>query len=123
MRDYVYIGSTPSDEPCQQLGMPSYDGIQARKECVVFISQLRRMFGPEPDGARLAVKIERHDFGSYPEVVCWFDDEKPESVDYAFRCEGESPANWDMQAIIEMQPPASITAGYKLTFQAVIDNM
>ena len=114
MRDCVYIGSTPCDEPCQQVGMPSYDASLARKECRAFINQLRRMFGKEPEGAELRIRMELHDFGSYPEVVCYYDDEQPKSVDYAYKCESESPANWDLQANIELQPAASITNGYTL---------
>lgn len=119
MRDFVYIGSTPCDEPCEQLG-PEYNRDKARRECHVFINQLRRMFGMEPDGAELCVKSERHDFGTYLEVICYFDDAKQASVDYAFRCEGEAPANWDMQSIIDLQPASELTRGYKLTFGAVL---
>lgn len=125
MRDFVYIDSTPADEPCQQVGIPSYDSAMARKECKAFINQLRRLFGNEPDGAELRTKLENHDFGSYPEVVCYYDDEKPASVEYAYRCEGNSPANWDLPAIIELQPAASITNGYKIppmTIGAVLDS-
>jgi len=125
MRDFVYIGSTPCDEPCQQIGTPSYDSKMARKECRAFINQLRRMFGNEPEGAELRIKTESHDFGSYPEVVCYYDDEQPASAEYAYKCEGESPANWDLQATIELQPAASITKGYtlpSLTIGAVLDS-
>lgn len=125
MRDCVYIGSTPCDEPCQQVGMPSYDASLARKEIRAFINQLRRHFGPEPDGAELRAKTESHEFGSYTEVVCYYDYDKPESVEYAFKCESESPANWDLQATIELQPAASITKGYtlpSLTIGAVLDS-
>lgn len=114
MRDFVYIGSTPCDEPCQQVGMPEFSADVARRECIAFINQLRRQFGQEPDGAELRIKTERHDFGSYPEVVCYYDDDNQASVDYAFRCEGETPTNWDMQAIIELQPSSELMAGYKL---------
>ena len=125
MRDFVYIGSTPADEPCQQVGMPSYDASLARKECRVFINQLRRMFGNEPEGAELRIKTESHDFGSYPEVVCYYDDEQPASVEYAFNCESNSPTNWDLAATVELQPAASITSGYKIpsmTIGAVLDS-
>ena len=113
MRDFVYIGSTPCEEECEQLG-ENYNRQKARQECRAFINQLRRQFGIEPSGAQLAIKTEQHDFGSYPEVVCYFEDSKPESVDYAFRCESDTPLNWDMQAVIELQPATSITNGYKL---------
>lgn len=125
MRDCVYIGSTPSDESCQQVGMPSYDAAIARRECRAFINQLRRVFGEEPDGAELRVKVERHDFGSYPEVVCYYDDENAEATEYAYKCEGDCPTNWDLPAIVELQPAASITNGYKLpsmTIGAVLDS-
>lgn len=124
MRDCIYIGSTPCDEPCQQVGMPSYDAKLARKECYAFIGQLRRLLGKEPDGAELRIKTESHDFGSYPEVVCYYDNDKPASVEYAFAAESNSPLNWDLQAIIELQPAASITSGYKLpvlTFETVLE--
>ena len=111
MRDLVYIGSTPHNEKCQQVGMPSYDGSKARKECQMFINQLRRQFGKEPEGARLAIQMQRHDFGSYPEVVCYFEDTNTLACEYAFECEGNSPENWDMQAIIEQQPPTPMTLG------------
>jgi hypothetical protein len=114
MRDYVYIGSTPSAEDCQQVG-ETYDKWKARLECEVFRNQIRRQLGKEPEGARLKLKTEYHDFGSYIELVCEFDDELPESVDYAFRCESDAPEHWDVQSVIELQPAASITAGYKVS--------
>lgn len=125
MRDYVYIGSTPADEPCQQFGTPSYDSALARKECRVYIHQLRRMFGNEPEGAELRVKMESYDGGSYPEVVCYYDDNNTAAAEYAYRCEGDSPTNWDLPAIVELQPAASITSGYKIpsmTIGAVLDS-
>lgn len=125
MRDYVYIGSTPCDEPCQQVGTPSYDRVLARKEIRAFINQIRRTLGDEPDGAELRVKTESHDFGSYSEVVCYYDDDKPASVEYAYKCESDAPNNWDLQATIELQPAASITKGYtlpSLTFGTVLDS-
>ena len=94
MRDYLSLSCTPTDEQCQQLG-PHFDADLARRECQVFRDQLRREFGEEPIGARLAVKSFPHDFGSYPEVVCYYDDDFPESVDYAFRLENELPQYWD----------------------------
>ena len=52
MRDYIDIGATPASENCEQLG-PNYDPQRARAECRAFIAQLRRQFGPEPEGAQL----------------------------------------------------------------------
>lgn len=98
MRDYLEIGPTPCDEDCEQVGTPSYNGARARVECQAFANQLRRQFGNEPKGARISVKSFPHDFGRYMEVVVSFDDSLPESVEYAFRIESESPDRWDDEA-------------------------
>jgi|SRR5690349_3997659 len=97
MRDYLNIGSTPSDESCAQVGRDGY-AMQARRECRTFAEQLRRVFGPEPEGAHIGVKGFPHDFGTYYEVVCWYDDDMPESVKYAFKIESETPTEWDTVA-------------------------
>jgi hypothetical protein len=94
MRDYLTIGSAPCDEDCAQVGQPNYIW-QARKECQQFIQLIRKTLGPEPEGARLAVKSFPHEFGDYLEVVCHFDTDVPAAVDYAFRCEAETPATWE----------------------------
>jgi hypothetical protein len=101
MIDYVEIGSTPAEEDCEQLG-PNYDPEQARLECRTFIGQLRRQFGEEPAGARLVVKSNPHDFGTYLEVAVKFSDENEEAAEYAFKLESESPAQWDDAALIEL---------------------
>ena len=85
-RDIVYIGPVPCNEDCQQVG-PGYDSAAARAECQRYISDLRRHYGAEPEGARLSIKSEPHDFGSYLEVVCRYDDENEAAVNYAFRVE------------------------------------
>ena len=101
MSNYIEIGATPYDEECAQVGEPNYRQL-ARIECNAFIAQLRRMFGPEPEGAQLRVKSFSHDFGSYHEVVCYFDPDNEASTEYAFQCEGEGPAEWDQQARQEL---------------------
>lgn len=103
MRDYLSIGSTPCDEPCAQVGSDGYHD-QTRRESAAYIAQLRRMFGPEPEGASLRVKSFPHDYGSYHEVVCYFDDQLPASMEYAFKCEREGPANWDAIAEAHLLP-------------------
>jgi hypothetical protein len=95
MRDYISIGSSPYDEPCAQVGQPDYTR-KARAECIRFIQLLRKTFGPEPEGAWLSVKWFEHDFGSYCEVICYYNTDIPASVDYALRCEAETPATWDL---------------------------
>jgi hypothetical protein len=94
MRDFLSIGSSPWDEDCVQVGQPDYHK-KAREECMRFIELLRKTFGPEPEGAHLAIKSFPHDFGDYLEVVCYYETENAEAVAYALRCEGETPATWE----------------------------
>ena len=101
MRDCIELCSSPCAEDCAQVGSPDYYD-RAKKECRIFIDQLRRQFGPEPDGARLFVKSNSHDFGTYHEVACRFNTDLPESADYAFRLDNELPERWDEQALAEL---------------------
>jgi hypothetical protein len=101
MRDYVSIGSSPCDEECAQVGTDNYVE-QSKKECRAFANQLQRAFGDPPDGASIGVKSFDHDFGTYREVVCYFDDVYPDSIAYAFKLENEAPTNWDDKAREEL---------------------
>jgi hypothetical protein len=92
MRDYLNIGPTPCDEECQQV--PYVNPELARRESLAYIEAIRKKLGNEPTGAQLRIKSFPHDFGTYHEVVCYFDTELPESENYAFLCEGDSPATW-----------------------------
>lgn len=94
MTDFVYLGPAPDDEECAQIGQDNFRE-RATQECRRYIALLRKTFGDEPDGARLAIKWEQHDFGPYPEVVCRYNDEKPASVAYAFHAEAHSPTRWE----------------------------
>ena len=101
MRDYIDIGATPASENCEQLG-PNYDPQRARAECRAFIAQLRRQFGPEPEGAQLRIKSNPHDFGTYLEVVCYYDDMNEAATNYAFACESDARDTWDDEAVAEL---------------------
>lgn len=102
MGDYLEIGSSPYEEDCAQVGSENYRA-RALLEYRAYISQLRREFGPEPAGARLRIKANAHDFGTYHEVVCDFDDTLAGSVDYAYRLESDGPARWDNEALAELK--------------------
>jgi len=93
-RDYMHIGPTPADEPCQQVGTPDYDPIKARQECNRFIAAIRQTLGPEPEGAHLSIKSNSHDFGTYLEVVINYDTDDEEATKYAYRCESDAPTTW-----------------------------
>jgi hypothetical protein len=93
MTDYITIGPSPSAEDCAQVGAADYPEA-SRKECKRYIEQLLRVYGPPPEGAQLLVKSFPHDFGTYREVVCKYDTENEEAVDYAMRVENGCE-NWD----------------------------
>lgn len=94
MENYFTLGPTPRDESCACVGEDDY-APRAKKECRRFITLLRKKFGPEPEGAQLKIKSFPHDFGDYFEVICEFDEDLPESADYALHCDNNLPATWD----------------------------
>ena len=94
MENYLVLAPAPTEEDCVCVGEEDYLP-RARAECQRFITLLRTKCGPEPEGARLAVKSFMHDFGDYVEVVCYFDEHLPDSVAYALHCEANLPATWD----------------------------
>ena len=101
MRDYMELSCTPAAEDCEQLG-PNYNPLRAKAECRAFINQLRRTFGPEPEGARLIVKSNPHDFGNYLEVQCVYDEDDEAATEYAYKCESDMPMTWDDEAKAEL---------------------
>lgn len=109
MRDFVTIGSTPCGETCAQVGTPDYVE-RARAECRAFIAQLRRHLGEEPHSALLSVKSSPHELGTMIEVVCYFDSNDEQAMDYAYACESQGPEGWDAKARGEMQLDATRAA-------------
>lgn len=106
MRDWLEIGASPADEDCAQIGSDDYPE-KSRLECRVFANQLRRVFGDPPSGAEIGVKAFRHDFGTYREVVVFFDDAKSEEeenpgFEYAINVENNTPEKWDILALKEL---------------------
>lgn len=100
MKDSLYIGESPADEPCSPVINGEFDSQRVRAELNALIHQLRRMHGDEPEGARLKIKSENN--GEYLTVYCDFDDNFPESVEYAFKCESDYPEHWDKEALKEL---------------------
>ena len=94
MRDYIEIGPSPCDEPCVQVGEEDYTA-RAREECRKFMWAIRKKLGEEPDGANLRIRSNPHDFGSYLEVVCYFEDDNEEARNYAYACESDAPTTWE----------------------------
>jgi len=94
MKDFVYLGPSPSKEDCAQVGIDDYV-LKAREECTRYIELIRKIHGAEPKGAMLKIKYEAHDLGTYLEVICQFEDNYSEAVDYAYKIENESPQTWE----------------------------
>ena len=99
--DYIYIGPSPEDEPCAQVGVTEGAERFNKIECYAYIEALRKVYGLEPEGAFLAIKRESHDCGDYFEVVCNYDESNDIATDYAYRLES-GLATW---AEAEMTAP------------------
>lgn len=93
MREFLTIGSSPCAEDCVQVGAENYKSL-ATAECQRFIDLIREKLGPETGSAKLGIKSFPHDFGSYLEVVCWYDEEDEIGAGYAFNVESNAPENW-----------------------------
>jgi hypothetical protein len=97
MYDYIYLGSSPANEPCVQSTDPDY-GIKAHAECSRYKAILQRLYSEAHDGqpcpARIMVKSESHDFGTYYEVVCKFDCDDTEQCEAAYWLDSNSPVQW-----------------------------
>lgn len=94
MRDYLNIGSTPTEEECFPCGHPL-----AHRECRIYCEQLKREF---PRGV-FTVKSFPHDFGSYYEVVAWYNaEEESEAMTAAFDAESSAHPYWDAYAAPEI---------------------
>jgi hypothetical protein len=122
MREYMEIGATPAGETCVQVGADNYNTL-ARRECIAFKNQLLRMFGQPPEGASIGIKSFPHEFGSYMEVVVYYDDNCKEAIDYAFNIENNSPEFWDDEAKRELMPIVSCGDPFSaMTMGAVLNN-
>lgn len=98
--EYIYLGSTPADEPCAQVGQKNYEDL-ARGECTRYIGLLASMFiekhGRQPN-CKLQIKSNPHDFGTYFEVVIPYSiDSSEDLIKDAFWFDINAPATWDGQ--------------------------
>ncbi len=93
IKDIIYLGASPSEEPCVQLGTPGYLHV-AFDECTRYIRLIRNTLGIEPEGARLFIKRNAHDFGTYLEVCCEYEVQNEPAERYAWACEDKAPKTW-----------------------------
>ena len=101
-KEFLNIGCSPYDEDCAQVGSDDYLKKSAA-ECIALIHQLRRIHGSEPTKAAMTSRLFPHDFGSYREVICYYEEGDEESTDYALKVEAGLPAKWDQEALEEIQ--------------------
>ena len=100
--DMIYIGATPNDEECAQVSEHTDYMPQMRAELRAYKNQLTRMYPPPEGGdARFDIKWERHDFGTYGEVVARFDGENDAEIEWAMSAE-LGAETWDDQARDEL---------------------
>jgi hypothetical protein len=95
----IYIGSSPYDEQCAQVGSPGYR-VRSTYECEAYRQQLLRMFGKEPEGVALLTVEANHEFGRYRYVAAMYHEYlfNDEAKEYVQRIESECPAKWDDKA-------------------------
>jgi hypothetical protein len=97
----VWLGPTPAGERCAQLGDPDY-ARDARIECRAFADAIRKVCGREPEGARLVIKPQEVDAGTYYELACVYDGDNEWAARYAAKVDAEAPTTW---AAAGMKPP------------------
>ena len=104
MKDYLTIGTVPTDEDCAQNEPTGQYATAQRREARLFADQIRRHY-PEPDAGYIAVKSFPHDFGSYYEACAVFDDENEAACNWAYTVESDplgALREWDEVARAEL---------------------
>jgi hypothetical protein len=97
--DIIWIGSAPAEEDCAQVGDPDY-ARNAKAECRAFIDAIRKVCGREPEGARLAIKGQAHDYGQYFEVAVIYDGNNRQAADYAQKVDDLAPQTWEAAGMV-----------------------
>ncbi len=93
-REFIELGQVPWKEKPTPIGDPEYR-LNAIRECETFIEAIRNYLGYEPIGAGLSCQAFVHDCGTEYQVVCYYDKDHPEAIQYAHRCERQAPATWE----------------------------
>ena len=109
--DHLDLGSAPADEHCAQVGVDEDYAAVARRECRALIGQFKRICGDPPPGAFFRVHENPHDIGTYLSVAIHFDPDDEDAVAYAYRCDEESPSEWDETAHAELAASKHVQAG------------
>lgn len=99
--DTLEIGATPGDEDCESVG-PNYRPEMSKKECEEYKKLLMRIHGEPPEGASYRTVTNRHDYGTYYEVGIRFDTSNDAAIEYTFKVENDTPAQWDDMAMMNL---------------------
>lgn len=112
--DYVILSSTPYDEPCVQVCSKRLYYPAMKHESLIYKRQLERLFPiPENLHCYFICKSFPHDFGTYIEVVIFFDDDDREAANFAYKVENEAPFHWDEIAKAQLLADPLIVDLYK----------
>ena len=95
--DYVSLGPCPCGEEAVQVGEPDYLP-RAVEQSRRYIKLLKEKLGSEPGTAMFNIKYNSHDFGTYVDVVCYFDNNDQEGREFAVRAERCAPTKWGNEA-------------------------
>lgn len=94
MRDFITLGSAPIDEDCVQVSSRVNYIPAMRAECRRYKEMLEYIYPKLPESCYFGVKNFEHDFGTYFEVVIYYDDEIEEAVDFANDLQDNQPEKW-----------------------------
>ena len=104
MTGVFYLGPCPAEEEAAQSTAPDFNE-RNKAECLAYIAAIKKVCGEPPEGARLRVKTESHDYRAYREVCIEFDPSKPEAVAYAVKCDESAPTTWEEAGVT---PPSFV---------------
>lgn len=90
----IFLGPCPAEENAAQVGDPDY-ARDAKRQCRAYIQAIHEVCGREPEGARLVVMPQPHDYGTYYEVCVRFDPENEAAARYATHCDERCPTTWE----------------------------
>lgn len=97
---HLYLGKSPADEPCAQLGQPNFYE-QSCAELEALRNQLKRQFPHATCSIRLS--CQDYDFGEYQTLVAVFNPQNEQEVNHAYEMEKNFPKNWDELALEELK--------------------
>jgi hypothetical protein len=95
MRDYIEFETTPSDEPCVQVGHDLYRPI-ASMEAQLMKSQLEELLLTKYSDILINITITQcpHDFGTYYELRAYYDGDNEKQSEQAFFLDNNYPEEW-----------------------------